>query len=135
MDINKLISLLLAVQNYCKDIHYNCKGDAFYSKHLLADRVQENISDFIDQLKEVFFLPDNKEPLSSGEYLRSAADIIPVITGNDKTDFYKLSVLLTNTLKLIEDSKDLTKGEENLLGAIAQDIQTSLGLINMQVKE
>lgn len=132
---NKLISLLIAIGNFCKDIHYNCKGDAFYSKHLLADRVQENLSEYIDQIKEVFFLPAGKEPLPSADYLREAAGIIPSLSGKDKTDFYKLSRLLTNALQVIEESEGLTVGEENLLGTIAQDLQNSLGLVNMQFKD
>ena len=43
--------------------------------------------------------------------------------------------LLTVALESIEKTKDLTKGEENLIGAIAQDLQTSLGLVNQQIKD
>lgn len=134
MEINNLICQLIAIQNYCKDIHYNCKGEAFYSKHLLADRVQENISEYIDQIKEVFFLPEFKEPLSSAEYLRKAATIIPPIE-DDKTNFTSLAKLLTLPLQEIEELKGLTVGEENLIGTIAQDLQNSLGLVNMQFKD
>lgn len=134
MEINNLICQLIAIQNYCKDIHYNCKGDAFYSKHLLADRVQENISEYIDQVKEVFFLPAFKEPLSSAEYLRKAAAIIPPIE-DDRANFTSLAKLLTLALQEIEEIKGLTVGEENLIGTIAQDLQNSLGLVNMQFKD
>lgn len=134
-NVNKLICALIALQNFCKDIHYNAKGDAFYSKHLLVDRVQENISDYIDRIKEVFFLPAGKEPMPSGEYLKKAADMIPAIEKNDKDSFKHLATLLTNALKQIEKLKELTKGEENLTGTIAEDLQTSLGLVNRQIKD
>jgi len=133
-NINRLIYLLIAIQNFCKDIHYNSKGDAFYSKHLLVDRVQENIADYLDSLKEVFFLPADKEPLPSREYLTGAAALIPSISGEDKTDFISLSELLITALKAIENLEALTKGEENLIGAIAENLQTSLGLVLRQVK-
>ena len=71
-DINKLISLLLAIYNYAKDIHYNCPGESFYSNHLLAD-----------------------------------------------------------ALKHIQKINGTSKADENLLGAIAQDIQNNLGLLNI----
>lgn len=133
-NINKLIILLIAIQNYCKDIHYNSKGEAFYSKHLLVDRVQENISENIDKIKELFFLADDKEPLSSKEYLISASKLIPDIASDDKESFNRLLGLLLITIKDIESLKDLTKGEENLIGAIAEDLQASIGLINRQIK-
>lgn len=132
--INKLISLLIAIQNFCKDIHYNCKGDAFYGKHLLVDRIQENISDYIDGIKEVYFLAGDKEPLPSREYLQSAINFIPAITGDDITDFISLQKLLITTLQTIEEIDGLTVGEENLIGNIAENLQGSLGLVNRQVK-
>lgn len=133
--INLLIEYLIAIQNYSKDIHYNCKGESFYSKHLLADRIQDNLYDYIDQIKEICFLAANKEPLPSGEYLSRATSLIPEITDDDKENFKLMENLLTVALESIEKTKDLTKGEENLIGAIAQDLQTSLGLVNQQIKD
>ena len=133
--VNILICQLLAVQNYCKDIHYNAKGEAFYSKHLLADRISENIYDYIDQIKEVTFLGNDEEPLQSGEYLLKATSYIPEIAKEDKKNFESLGKLILDTLSTIENLDDTTKGEENLYGAIAQDLQTSLGLINRQIED
>ena len=133
-NINSLICALIALQNFCKDIHYNTKGDAFYSKHLLVDRVQENISDYIDRIKEVCILGNDEETLPSGEYLSRATSLIPEITGNDKDNFKSLENLLVNTLTLIQSIEPGTKGEDNLYGAIAEDLQNSLGLINRQIK-
>ena len=133
-NINKLIEYLIAISNFAKDIHYNSKGEAFYSKHLLADRIQENLSEYIDQIKEVFFLASDKEPLPSGEYLSRATSLIPEIAPEDKANFKSMQNLIVVTLRYIEGLTDLTKGEENLIGAIAQDLQNSLGLVNKQVK-
>lgn len=132
-NINKIIELLIAIQSFSKDIHYNCKGDAFYSKHLLVDRIQDNISDYIDKIKELFFLADNKEPKASKQYLIEASKLIPDIASDDKESFNRLLGLLLITIKTIELLKDLTKGEENLIGAIAEDLQSSIGLINRQI--
>ena len=131
-NINKLIALLIAIQSYCKDIHYNAKGEAFYGKHLLVDRIQENISEYIDRIKEVFFLPDKKEPKPSKEYLQEASKLIPDIKQTDKENFKQLAELLIKALKKIEAASKLTKGEENLIGAIGEDLQTSLGLVNRE---
>lgn len=132
--INELIIYLLAIKNFAKDIHYHCKGEAFYSKHLLADRVEENIDGYIDAIKEIFFLAAEKEPLSSSSYLRGAANIIPEIKNDDKTNFNALNNLIVLALQSIEEIQDLTKGEENLIGAIAENLQNSMGLLNRQIK-
>ena len=134
-NINTLIEYLIAIQNFAKDIHYNCKGEAFYSKHLLTDRIEENISDYIDSIKEVFFMASFKEPLPSGEYLSRATSLIPQIDPSDKYNFRSMQNLLTNTLQHIETIENLTKGEENLIGAIAENLQTSLALVNFQIKD
>ena len=131
--VNRLIAQLIAIANFCKDIHYNSKGDAFYSKHLLADRVQDNINEYIDQIKEICILGSNEKTLPSKEYLLQAIEFIPAITENDQENFKSLENLLVITLANIEQLEG-TKGEENLFGAIAQDLQNSLGLINRQVK-
>ena len=133
-NINLLIEYLIAIQNFAKDIHYNCKGEAFYSKHLLADRIGDNLADYIDQIKEVFFMASDREPLPSGEYLSRATSLIPQVE-DDKQNFESMRNLLVNALQHIETIENLTKGEENLIGGIAQDLQTSLALVNFQIKE
>ncbi len=134
--INNLIAYLLAIANFAKDIHYCAHGESFYAKHLLADRIQENIYEFIDKLKEICLLGNDIEPLNSSEYLKQAAQIIPLKNPNDdKANFIEMKDLLIETLGLIEKMENPTKGEENLIGNIAQDIQNNLGLINLQVKE
>lgn len=134
-EINNLIILLIAIQNYCKDIHYNSKGEAFYSKHLLADRIQENISDYIDRIKEVSILGNDEITLPSSQYLQKAAELIPDISPSDRENFKSLEKLIITTLSFIEKLDNITKGEDNLYSAIAEDLQNSLGLINRQIKE
>lgn len=131
--INNLICSLIALQNFCKDIHYNAKGDAFYSKHLLVDRVQDNISDYIDRIKEICILGNDEKTLPSGEYLSRATSLIPELENNDKQNFGSLQNLIVNILTLIQSIEPATKGEDNLYGAIAEDLQNSLGLINRQL--
>ena len=130
---DKIITLLIAIQNFAKDIHYNAKGDAFYSKHLFCDRIEEPIADFIDEIKEVVILGSGEVPPPSKEYLRNAVMEIPDITSDDRTSFEMLLDLISRTLQTIEELDNMTKGEENVFGGIAQHLQTMLGLLNRQV--
>ena len=93
--VNNLIAYLTAIQNFAKDIHYSSKGEAFYSKHLLADRINDDLYDFIDSIKEIFFLGNETLPLASSEYLKKAIAYIPQLTENDSVNFVSMKNLLS----------------------------------------
>ena len=135
-NINKLIYYLIAIQNFAKDIHYTCKGDAFYGKHLLADRIQDGLYDFIDSIKETCFLGNDILPLPSGEYLAKAMNLLPALEQDDKKNFEAMQKLLTDCLVLMQEmlqEKDTPRAEVSLIDGIAQDLQGKLGLVNRQV--
>lgn len=124
--IDNLICYLLAIANYAKDIHYHCGGASFYGQHLLADRFVDNLYDYIDQLKEICLLGHGIKPAHSSQYLRRGADLIP-----ESVDFRLIKELMLNALQEVETIDNISKGDENLIGAIAQDIQNNVGLINI----
>lgn len=142
-DINKLIALLIAVKGYAKNIHYTVHSSAFYGKHLFADRIagandddDEIIDGYIDLLKEVCILGHGFEPLSTEEYYNNSLELFPETSENDdQLNFANMLTLIIQTLDFIENLKDLSKGDENLIGAIAQDLQQNAGLLSLQVKE
>lgn len=134
--INTLICYLLAIANFAKDIHYNCKGDAFYGKHLLADRVQDGLYDFIDQIKETCLLGNDILPLPSGEYLAKTMNLLPALDNDDKKNFESMQKLLTDCLVLMQEmlkEPDTPRAEVSLVDSIAQNLQGKLGLINRQM--
>ena len=121
--IDLLIEYLMAIENFTKDIHYN-----FYGDHLFADRIADGMSDYIDQLKEICLLGHGFKTLYSGEYLIRASELIPL-----DINFENMLKLLLDCLKHIETIDNISKGDENLIGAIAQDIQNNVGLINIML--
>lgn len=136
-NINKLICYLLAIANFAKDIHYTCKGEAFYGKHLLADRIQDDLYDFIDRIKETCLLGNEVLPLPSGEYLARAMNLLPQVTDDDKSNFQSMQKLLIDSLVLMQEmlkETDTPRAEVSLIDGIAQDLQGKLGLVNLQVK-
>lgn len=135
--INKLICYLVAIQNFAKDIHYSCGGDAFYGKHLLADRIYDGLDDFIDGIKETCLLGNDILPLPSGEYLAMAMNLLPALEQDDKKNFEAMQKLLIDCLVLMQEmlqEKDTPRAEVSLIDGIAQDLQGKLGLVNRQVK-
>ena len=132
-DINKLISLLIVIAEYSKGVHYSCKGDAFYGKHLLADRVYDGIYTQIDDIKESYLLANELEALQPADYLKEAASNMPQITADDKANFGYLKAKIIETLGLLDSLTGLTKGEQSLFDDISKSLQSKLGLINRQV--
>lgn len=129
-NFDNLIIHLLAIANYAKDIHYNCSGPSFYGDHLFADRFIGDIYEYIDQIKEICLLGHNKKPLHSSEYLRKASETVPY-----GASFEDMRSLMIDTLVIIEQIRDISRGDENLIGAIAQDIQNNIGLLNIMFNE
>lgn len=129
---DNLIVELMTIQNFSKDIHYTCHGDAFYSKHLLVDKF--NFDDAIDLIKETCLLGNGDRPLASVEYMQKAVAIIPIPQeSDDRENFKTLNALIFKALNLIDSMQDLSKADENVIGGIAQDLQQYKGLINLQV--
>ena len=126
--IDTLISHLFAIQALAKDIHYSASGEAFYSKHLLADEIYKGIDEQIDALIETCILPYNT-PMQIDVYWEHARGIIP-----SAVDFRNLKGLIKDTITIIDSQERIrTAGEQSLIDSIAQDLQRKLGLITRQV--
>ena len=136
-NINKLICYLIAIQNFAKDIHYSCKGDDFYSKHLFADRIYDGLDDFIDGIKETCLLGNDILPLPSGEYLARTMNLLPSVETDNRKNFENMQKLLIDCLVLMQEmlkETDTPRAEVSLVDGIAQDLQGKLGLVNRQVE-
>lgn len=124
--INNLIFHLTALQNYAKDLHYNIPD---YSIHLFADRVQEELSDFIDEIKESCILAKDNKLLASAEYLLGATKLIPSVI-----NISELKNLIIDTLDVLEQIDKKTIGDDDIFGKIGSNLQNSLGIINILEK-
>lgn len=134
ININTLIVFLMRIDNFNKDIHYHAHGDAFYSKHIFADKFEFNAE--IDKLKEVALLGMGIRPLASVDYLMLAGSELerPSET-SDKENFKILYSMIEETLKGINSiNAESNKGVENLIGAIAEKLMQYKGLLNLQIE-
>jgi DNA-binding ferritin-like protein len=126
--IDTLIAYLFAIQAFAKDIHYSASGEAFYSKHLLADEIYKGIDEQIDALIETCILP-YETPKAITEYWEIAREE----AGCKAESFERLKYIIEKALQRIEVIVAATSGERSLLDSIAQDLQRKLGLITRQV--
>lgn len=128
--IDTLIAYLFAIQAFAKDIHYSASGEAFYSKHLLADEIYKGIDEQIDALIETCILP-NDTPCPIEAYWYEAMEITENITS--EATFEKLLKLIQATIELINVQNNFSKITNSLIDDIGKDLQRKLGLITRQV--
>lgn len=130
--IDNLIVNLMVIQEFSKDIHYACHGDAFFGKHLLVDKFDFN--EDLDLLKECCLLGNGNRPLSSKEYTeRAFLKLIKPSLEDDKANFEFLGKILFELLEQIDNMQNLSKADENVIGGIAQKLQQYKGLVNLQM--
>ena len=129
--IDLLIAYLFAIQAFAKDIHYSAKGEAFYSKHLLADEIYKGIDEQIDALIETCIMPYYAVRISY--FWNIAKDLIPDLTDDDSINFDNLRKLCAKAVDLMNKIEVDIKGEQSLIDNIAQELQRKLGLITRQV--
>ena len=132
---NLLISILIAICNYAKDIHYNVKGSAFYGKHLFADVILDGIDEVIDDIRENILLGNGVEPLHSSKYLRAAAELVPPIAPDDRTNFVMMKGLVDRVRGMIKGMDAPSRGANSLLDSIGEHMDKMSGLLFLQVKE
>lgn len=135
MNINDIIVDLMVIENFAKDIHYTCKGEAAYAKHLLADQIHDGISDFIDELKENVILGSHELPLNSKEYLKRASEQTPEVKQTDTENFMIISDIINKVREDIKNIDSKTRGTASLLDKIGEHLDKSYGLIFLQIRD
>ena len=137
--MNELIAYLTAIKGYAKNIHYTVHGESFYGKHIFADFISDPIDEYIDSIKEICLLgklPEGERPLETSQYDEMAKGLYPKTkTDNDRHNYKSLQDIIFNALSHIESLDGLSRGEENLIGAIAEHLQKANGLLNLQNEE
>lgn len=142
--MKKLISLLELVRAIAKDIHYDFVGENFYSVHQLMDKVQDELTDFQDEIKENYFMC-NELPVPTfksmyEECLSLMKEEYP------ESNLESLKTAIRETIAHIEavtkgDGKDaseiwgLTNGDIDLLGRISSNLRKSFALVSHVRKE
>ena len=131
-DFHFLVTYLIALQAYAKDFHYYCKS---FGKHLYADIVQDDLYDYIDQIKENVMLGSDILPLSSKQYLSVAAMLVPPITDDDLQNLTMLKGLIDFGRTFINGFEGSTRGENALLDEIAGHLDKASGLAFLQLRK
>lgn len=134
----RVLCFLLAIQRQAKEIHYHAKGDYFWSDHLLADRIYDGLDDLMDEVQENYYLGKEEEAPSQKDLLIEASEEVNDDSGDIKMDFEHLDSLIMSCIAKIEsitkDNKNLTAGDNDLLGRICSDLQKKHGFLVRRIK-
>lgn len=135
--MRKVLMILMAIQRAAKGIHYHTGGAQFFSDHLLADRIYEDLDDLIDEIQENYFLGKEEDAPAQKDLLKGAAELVPDETEDMKLAFTALDQLLLdgiNTLQTTSELSALTAGDNDLIGRICSDLQKKHGFVWRRLK-
>lgn len=134
----KILAYLFAIERQAKAIHYSTRSNEFYGDHLLCDRIYDGISDLEDEIFENYYLGREQEAPSQKDIFKSATDLIPQNADDLWGAFKDLDNLVIGCIAEIEsiigNDKELTAGDNDLLGRICSDLQKKHGFIVRRLK-
>ena len=123
----RILVQLEIIRMAAKQLHYNVKGSNFFSDHLMMDKIQENLIDFEDEIKENYFMANNEKVPPEKEISSAAANLLPI-----NVNLEDLREFIIDTLNIINDESVKSKdaAEQDILGKISSDLAKSLGFLN-----
>ena len=129
---NKLIVLLQAYMNACKDFHYFCKS---YALHLLADEINsDDFYDLIDEIKENVFIAQGQQPLSGKEYAVRTATETPDVKEYDEDNLMQLYNMAAEIEDLANSIKAKRRAENVILDSIAEKMAHAKTLLEIELR-
>jgi len=128
--VGSLINLLYCIKESAKDIHYNyCNGPDFYSIHILMDRICENLDDYIDEIKEKYYMSLGMEVPSPINTYSQVLNLLP-----EKSNLNILKCFINDGIELVKTLIGNCPGFDDLLGKIASDLLTKVALVNKSIR-
>lgn len=116
----ELIQRLIAFKYSCKLNHWNTDS---YAKHLLFDRLQEDVDDMIDKIAEEYFMANNKKTDLTSAVLQNKYINLDLIESAHDINTH-INKILTN--------KVFSEGIISLLGTIAECFDGKLALLTLK---
>lgn len=131
--MDKLLPYIEAIKGLSKDIHYELKGTSFYGNHLLMDRIHDRLNDFQDEIKENYFMYNEKSVPTHLSVMAQAISLLP----EDGTDVLVKMATLNELIKtaiyqieqVIKDNANLDAGDNDLLGRLSSVLKNDSALL------
>ncbi|MBR4892093.1 MAG: hypothetical protein IKZ34_02860 [Alphaproteobacteria bacterium] len=115
----ELMQHLIAFKYACKNKHWSTDN---YSKHLLFDRLSEDIDTWVDEIAESYFMANNKKDIFKQDILS------PKLINTNLTEACEKIISLLE--KIINDN-DTNEGINSLLSSIEEGFLSKLALAKL----
>ena len=127
--MKEILVTLIALKQYIKQYHWQAKS---YQEHILADKLEEGIEDYIDETAELSVVVEQTdEHLQAGKLLAAAATILPEGADSTLRQIALLLVALNDNLKELKP-KAGEMGVEDLFSRLSNSILRKIYLIHLQ---
>ena len=115
----ELIQHLIAFKYACKVNHWSTDN---YSKHLLFDRLSENIDDWVDSIAETYFMATDNKKVFNKSILN------PKFVN---TNLVKSCEMIISHLEELQNDGETNEGINSLLSAIEEGFLNKLALAKL----
>ena len=131
--MEKIIIYLEAIKGLAKDLHYETKGSAFYGNHLLMDRIHDHLDDYQDEIKENYFMYNEKSVPTHKTIIQNTIEMLPADDLDTQAKMGILNELIKTAIyhieQTIKDDKNLDAGDSDLLGRISSTLKNDSALL------
>lgn len=114
-----LMQHLIAFKYACKINHWSTDN---YSKHLLFDRLTEDIDNWVDSIAEDYFMADNNKKVFKSDILN------PKLINRD---LVKMCLIIISHLEELQTDGETNEGMNSLLSAIEEGFLNKLALAKL----
>lgn len=129
----ELVHILTALQIYCKDAHYAFYGIGFKPLHEWADEILEPLQDYIDEIKENYFIMRGLVVPRGVAINAQAADYVPTALGDNSQILANLLAIIAMAHNKLNGIDEHDAGLNDLLGRIDSHLMKHIALINMAI--
>lgn len=131
--MEKIIIYLEAIKGLAKDLHYETKGQAFYGNHLLMDRIHDHLDEYQDEIKENYFMYNEKSVPTHKTIIQNTIEMLPADDLDTQAKMGILNELIKTAIyhieQTIKDDKNLDAGDSDLLGRISSTLKNDSALL------
>lgn len=131
----ELVHILTALQIYCKDAHYAFYGIDFKPLHEWADEILEPLQDYIDEIKENYFIMRGLNVPRGVDINAAAADYVPTALGDNSQILANLLAIIAMAHNKLNGIDEKDAGINDLLGRIDSHLLKHIALINLAITQ
>lgn len=129
--MQNILIILIALKQYIKQYHWQAKS---YQEHILADKLEEGLEDYIDEVAELSVVIDLSDESLKANILLGKASLY--LEGKGKADLLNIAQVLSDLGDEIDRVNDKAEalGIKDLCGRLTNSLLRKIYLIQLQAK-